>query len=783
MKTTICMKQIVFAALLFCSAITQAQVTQNLRGTVLDQVLQTPLPGATVYIVGINKKVLCDSAGKFKFSDVPVGVHSLEATYVGYKNGVLNNIQVIAGKEQVVLIGMEPAVANENNVFVKGVNKRNRPLNEMSLVSARAFTVEETQKYAAAVNDPARMATNFAGVISADDGNNLIVIRGNSPTGLLWRMEGIDIPNPNHFADQGSSGGGISILSSALLANSDFVTGAFAAEYGNALSGVFDLKLRKGNNEKREYNIQAGVLGLNLAAEGPFKKGGKSSYLVNYRYSTLSLLDKMGLNVGTGATDFQDLSYNIYLPTKKAGTFTLFGFGGKSADHEPSVSDSSKWESEGDRYGWDFNANTYLSAATHQINLGNYSMLRSAVAWSRAGTISTTNYTQDNGTDLLVYDENNFTTKITASSTLNHRFNNRNTVRAGVIVNFIGFDYFQKERANPNAPVTTTLDIDGKTETLQAFAQWQGRPTEKLTINAGLHYFTLLLNNSMAVEPRASVRYNVSRTANLSVGYGMHSQMQSMGIYFGRQPGTAAGNLPNKNLGLTKSQHYVLSYSQQLGSNLRLKTELYYQQLSNIPVGNSDTSTFATINMMEGFVTDALVNEGKGKNYGLEISLERYLGNHFYLLFSNSIYQSKYTTLDGIERNTRFNGRYASNLVAGKDFVSKDGRRTIGINIKTVYAGGFRQTPINLSSSQQEGYTVYYDKQAFEDQLPAYFRTDVRFSIAWNKKHVTNTLSLDIQNVSNRQNIYGYYYDQTKQKVITGYQTGLIPILNYKVEF
>lgn len=777
------MKKLFVAVVLMSSMCTQAQVTQNIRGTVVDQVLQTPLPGATVYINGLNKKALSDSVGKFKFSDVPVGVHSLEVSYVGYKNGILNNIQVISGKEQVVTIGMEPALVNENNVFVKGVNKRNRPLNEMSMVSARAFTVEETQKYAAAVNDPARMATNFAGVITADDGNNLIVIRGNTPTGLLWRMEGIDIPNPNHFADQGSSGGGISILSAALLSNSDFVTGAFAAEYGNALSGVFDLKLRKGNNERREYNLQAGVLGLNVAAEGPFKKGGKSSYLVNYRYSTLSLLDKMGLNIGTGVTDFQDLSYNIYLPTKKAGTFTLFGFGGKSAQFADAEKDSSKWEGEGDRYGWDFKANTYLSAATHQINIGSRSMLRSAVAWSKVGTISTSNYQQGNGDDLMVYNENNFTRKITASSTLNHRFKNRSTLRAGVIVNFIGFSYFQKERANPNAPVTTTLDVDGNTETLQAFAQWQGRPTEKLTINAGLHYLTLLLNNSTAVEPRASVRYNISRTANLSFGYGMHSQMQSMGIYFGRQPGTAVGNLPNKDLGFTKSQHYVLSYSQQLGSNLRLKTELYYQRLSNIPVGNSDTSTFATINIMEGFVTDDLVNKGKGRNYGLEISLERYLSNHFYMMFSNSIYQSKYTTLDGIERNTRFNGRYASNMVVGKDFVSKDGGRTIGINFRAVYAGGFRHTPINLAASSREGFTVYYDKRAFEDQLPAYFRTDLRFSIAWNKKHVTNTLSLDIQNVSNRQNIYGYFFDQTKQKVITGFQTGLIPILNYKIEF
>ena len=182
----------------------------------------------------------------------------------------MDNVEVISGKEKVITHALEPIIKAQQEVVVTADSKRNKALNDFSAVSARAFTVEETQKYAAAVNDPLRMATGFPGVVAANDGNNDIVIRGNSPAGLLWRMEGIEIPNPNHFSSVNSSGGGISILSAQLLANSDFVTGAFAAEYGNALSGVFDLKLRKGNNELKEYTVQAGLLGLNLAAEGPF---------------------------------------------------------------------------------------------------------------------------------------------------------------------------------------------------------------------------------------------------------------------------------------------------------------------------------------------------------------------------------------------------------------------------------------------------------------------------------------------------------------------------------
>jgi hypothetical protein len=257
----------------------QAQYSQQFRGTITDQVLQQPLAGATVTINPLGRSVITDEHGVFRFSSIPVGSYRITISYTGFKEGVLENIAVNSGKETVINVSLEAIIHTEAAVVIKAGSKKNKPLNDMSAVSARAFTVEETQKYAAAVNDPLRMATGFAGVFAADDGNNSIVIRGNSPTGLLWRMEGMDIPNPNHFSTPGNSGGGISILSSQLLSNSDFVTAAFAAEYGNALSGVFDLRLRKGNNEKREYTLQAGVLGLNAAMEGPFSKNTKARIL------------------------------------------------------------------------------------------------------------------------------------------------------------------------------------------------------------------------------------------------------------------------------------------------------------------------------------------------------------------------------------------------------------------------------------------------------------------------------------------------------------------------
>jgi hypothetical protein len=777
--------KILFALLLSLLFINvNAQYTQQLRGTVIDQILQKPLANATVTIKETGKSVVTDEAGVFRFAAIGVGSYRITISYTGFKEGVLENIIVNSGKETVITVALEALVRTESEVLIKANSKKNKPLNDMSAVSARAFTVEETQKYAASVNDPLRMATAFAGVLAADDGNNNIVIRGNSPTGLLWRMEGIDIPSPNHFTTPGSSGGGISILSSQLLSNSDFVTAAFAAEYGNALSGVFDLKLRKGNNEKKEYTLQAGVLGLNAAMEGPFSKKYKGSYLVNYRYSTLSLLTKAGVIPDNGVTNFQDLSYNIYLPTKKAGNFTLFGFGGLSDQGIVAKKDSAEWKLDSDRYSNKFISNTGMAGLTHSILLGSKANIKSGVGISQTKIGDDVSFTEDDYTVSKTYIDKYKTTKWIFSSTLNYKFSNRLNLRAGVIANLINYNFYRLSKEHQGDPLLEVFNTSGKTSTQQAFTQWQYKPTNNITFNAGLHYFHLAHNNTSSVEPRLSAKWNINNKSSLAIGYGLHSQMQTLNVYFAQQKlnnGTTI--LPNKNLGLTKSHHYVISYNYKLGKNLQSKIEVYYQQLFNVPISIYDSSTLSALNIQNEYIADPLKNNGKGKNYGVEISLERYLKNNFYLTLTNSIYQSKYTALDGVERNTRFNGNYIATFIAGKDFVNTSKHKTFGINIKTIYAGGLRTTPINLLASQQNGYSVYRDKEAYSLQNPAYFRTDIRLSMKWNRKHLTSTLSLDFQNVTNRLNVFNQSYDKNSNKIITNYQTGIIPILNYKVEF
>lgn len=765
----------------------QQNVTQSLRGMVVDKISQSPVPGAIVLLLNSQNQILssCDGEGRFQLRNVPIGKQSIKVTFFGYKELTLNNITVNSGKEVILTIQLEEDIQNMEEVEVKAKTEKNKPLNDMSAVSTRAFSVEETQKFAAAVNDPGRMATSFAGVISAGDGGNQISIRGNSPNGLLWRMEGVEIPNPNHFSSVGSSGGGISILSAQLLGNSDFSSGAFASEYGNALSGVFDLKLRKGNDQKREYTAQAGLLGVDFSAEGPFKKGYSGSYLVNYRYSTLNLLSKMGIPIGDAITNFQDLSFNIFLPTKKLGNFGAFGFGGLSYQTTQAQTDTLEWaKDEFYRLKTNFYSNTGAAGFTNTKLFNNQSYLKTALVFS--GT--------KNGfeAEQLQYDLRSFTrlilqnytqNKITLSTTYTKKLNPKSSYRTGVILNQLYYNLTEKEKGDSNELVTK-ISVRGQTQSVQGFYQWNYKCSEKLTTNLGLHYLHLLLNNSNAIEPRASISYAVNPKNTLSLGYGLHSQIQPIGVYFA-QSTDSGGRIvtPNKNLELSKAHHLVTGYDLSINAFTHIKTEVYYQHLFNVPVSQDKTSTYSILNSIDGYPTEPLVNEGLGRNYGLELTLERFLHNNLYYLVSGSLYNSEYRASNGNWYNTQFNTNYALTVTMGKEWSLSEKNKVIGFNIKSVYVGGYRNTPIDLEASAEAGKTVVQQDQAFEHKNPDYYRLDIRVSLKRNYKAVTSTLALDIQNTSNRQNVGGQYYDTKTGSVKYWYQTPLIPVLSYKVEF
>lgn len=760
-----------------------ATPTQIIRGKVFDQITNSPMIGATVRILGTDPVLgsTTDVQGEFKITQVPVGNHTVKVSYMGYEELVLPQVLVNSGKETVLQIGLLEQISEIQEFVVLGTEK-DRTINEMISVSGRTFSVEETRKFAAAVNDPGRMVTSYSGVTGTDDGNNSISIRGNSPNGLLWRMEGIDIPNPNHFVNPGSSGGGVSILSSQLLTNSDFITGAFPAEYGNALSGVFDLNLRKGNNEKREYTIQASLLGTDVAAEGPFSDQYKGSYLINYRYSTLAILSNLGVPLGDFVTNFQDLSFNFHLPTGEKSSISVFGFGGLSNQKSDAQADSLTWESDFERYSSTFVSNTGALGLKHTWMINPAHFLQTTLLGS-GNEIGSTLFRLD---EHYQNQERNFeyfgNSKLTLSSVLNTKISSRASLRSGFYINQLYYNLREKGFVGEELPLVDLINSKGNTQSIQAFSQLNLRTASGFHFNVGLHYLQLLLNHSFSVEPRLGITYQLDEKQRLNFGYGLHSQLQPLGTYFAKKE--VAGEIihPNLDLELSKSHHWVLGYDRSLNPFLRMKIETYFQHLFQIPVKPGSHETYSILNQEWSFMTDPLVNRGLGKNYGLEFTLEQFTHNHLYFLLSGSLFNSRYKTEENKWRNTRFNGNHNLTFTGGKEFPWRK-NRVFGINLKSIYSGGLRATPIDLASSVEKGEGVYFESLAFEDQNPAYFRVDLRFSYKQNRSKSTRILSLDIQNATNRQNIFGTYYEPMSQEVKTAYQTPLIPILSYRVEF
>ncbi|WP_373515822.1 carboxypeptidase-like regulatory domain-containing protein [Persicitalea sp.] len=772
------MKKIALSLLiLFSLGNSSAQTpTQTVKGRLTDAESGQPVFGASVIISTIEPILgsTTDESGYFRIESVPVGRHTIKISSIGYEDAVLQEISIGSGKEVELNVKLTESLQNLDEVTIKAQKQTGDALNDMTSVSARSFSVDQSKRYAAAINDPARMALSFAGVATSDDTNNQIIIRGNSPKGLLWRMEGVEIPNPNHFAEEGSTGGGVSALSVNVLGNSDFLTGAFPAEYGNATSGVFDLKLRNGNAEKREYALQAGVLGLDFAAEGPIKKGSGASYLANYRYSTLSILNAFGIEVaGDGVLNFQDGAFKVFIPQKKQATLSVWGMGGLSSQRTDKTNFREDYHS--DRGVLGLNYVRYLNQKSYMETILSYSATR-----------QTFDYTNKNNDD---WDQEQYINQaLRLTLNYNYKLNARHALRAGVIASHLSFNLLDKFR---NQETTRTLlDQAGSTQLMQAFAQWKYRVSPTLTLNSGVHGLWLALNGQASVEPRLGLRWSVAPRHTLSFGTGLHSRTESISTYLAQvQVGEERTAAVNENLKLTKSAHLVAGYEFRPAQNWRIQTETYYQRHFNVPIGPVGTNrpyllASSFLNAISGYANDSLVSDGTGRSYGLELTVEKFLTGGIYFMSTTSLYQSKYTARDGVERNSRFNGNFVQNLLAGKEWaVGRNKKNIFAFNVKGVWAGGNRVTPIDLAKSRKNQRTVYDWSRSYADRLPYYFRTDLRVSYTKNSRRTTSTFSLDIQNVSNRLNAQSRYYDPGEDKIDYFTQMGLIPVLNYRLEF
>ncbi len=796
------------------SLLSQAQITQVIRGTVVDQESQFPLIGVNVTVTTADGNLLgntTDIDGEFSIPEVPLGRNAVTFSYLGYNDVLLSDIMVNSAKEVILNIEMEEKVMELDEVVVYA-KRSGEVSNEMATVSAREFSVQETNRYAGSRGEPARMASNFAGVQGADDSRNDIIIRGNSPQGVLWRLDGFNIPNPNHFSIPGTGGGPVTILNNKFLANSDFFTGAFPAEYGNGIAGVFDLKMRNGNNKKHEISAQLGFLGTELMAEGPLSKKSKASYLATYRYSTLQLFQFLNINVGTDAIpQYQDAAFRLNFPLKKGGNLAFFGIGGTSRidivlSPETEVDTSTLIFGSNDRDQY-FGSRMGIVGATYTRPLNINTFVKAGISASHSSidanhdyferSIENNRYVLDTLVNVLDY---TFTeNKYSAYFFTNWKMNKKTSFKAGVNLDVFNLIYQDSVRLiTPSSTGGTTLfdpwqtrwNADAFTTLIQPYIQAKFRVNEALTLTSGITstYYNINNNSLAPIEPRLGLSYQISPKQKIGFGLGVHSQIQSNYLYFyGNRLEDGEPVQYNRDMGLTKSNHAVLSYDRSLAKNLRLKLETYYQYLYNIPV-EEQSSSFSLINAGSGFsrfFPNELTNSGTGRNYGVEMTIEKFFTTGYYFLITSSLFDSKYRGSNEEWRNTSFNGTYALNALFAKEF-DLGGKSSLNIGGKVTYAGGRRFGDVDEAASALALEVIYEDNDNFNRYLfRPYFRTDAKVNYRYNTKKLTHELAIDFVNIFNTRNILTLTYapDNPLGPIREEYQLGFLPLFYYRVDF
>ena len=752
---------------------------QTLRGVVNDRASGHPIPYATIQLTDIpGLGMMCDSLGRFALPKVPVGRHSVQASFMGYESVTVREILVTSAKEVYLEIALQESVNELSEVVVRAHN-RNEAMNKMAVAGARMLSVEEASRYAGGFDDPARLVASFAGVTPSVS-NNGISIHGNAPHLLQWRLEDVEIPNPNHFADIATLGGGIlSSLSAQVLGNSDFFTGAFPAEYGNAVSGVFDMKLRNGNNQRNENTFQVGIMGIDFASEGPLSKKHKASYIFNYRYSTTGLL-----NVGLGGKmDYQDLNFKLNFPTKMAGTFSVWGTSLIDKFKSDMERNPEKWEYLGDRS--ESRDKQYMAAGgiSHRYFFNSDASLKTTVAATYSqldGGASMFNHALES-TPYMDLESRH--TNLILTSTFNRKFSNRFTNKAGFTYTAMFYDMNLAIAPYEAQLLETVSKGDGNTSLISAYNSSSVGLSDRWTLNAGIYGQYLTLNNKWSVEPRAGLKWQATPKATFALAYGIYNRMEKMDVYFVKTKSTGNQSV-NKNLDFTKAQHIMLSFGYKISDRMNLKIEPYVQFLHDVPV--MADSSYSVLNRSDFYVEDALVNKGRGRNIGIDITLERFLEKGLYYMISGSLFDSRYRGGDGVWYNTKFNRNYVINGLIGKEWMlGRNKQNILSINLKLTLQGGDRYSPIDMEATMKhpDKEVQYDERKAFSKQYSPMLIGNYTVSYRINKKKVSYEFAVKGLNFMGTKEHYGHEYNVKTGKIDATDGSTVLTNVSYKLEF
>lgn len=753
-----------------------SSLTQTMRGTVTDAATGAPIEFVTVSLLNQPEiGTTADSLGQFTLKNIPIGRYDIQISYLGYETAIYREVLLTSSREVYLDIPLkEDAYMLEEVVVTPNVNKE-KPLNPMAIYGGRMLSIEEANRFAGALDDPARLVTSFAGV-AGNFASNSMSIRGNAPQYTQWKLEGIEVPNPTHFADMITLGGGtFTALSSQVMGNSDFFNGAFPAEYGNALSGIFDINLRNGNSQRYQNTFQIGLLGIDAASEGPISKKHNSSYIFNYRYSATGLITDADLK-------YHDLSFKLNFPTEKSGTFSIWGIGLMDNNNAKPL-DKEKQETYDDREHVKTQLFKGVGGVSHKYYFNAKTYIKSTLAGTYSGISQDVDQINSYERKIPVVGITNETWDIVLNSYINKKISSKHTNRTGITITGLIYDLNYNVSPNFGLDVPMELIAKGRGESiaLSAYSSSIFDINQYLSASTGINFQYFDLNQNFIIEPRIGMKWSFKPKQSLSLAYGLHSRRERLDYYFIEVP-PKSGNFMNKDLNLSKAHHFMLSYDWSISPTLHLRVEPYFQHLFDIPV--EANSSFSVLNLEDYYLDKALVNSGKGRNYGIDITLERYLNRGYYYMFTGSIFNSEYVGGDGVWRSTRLNRNYIFNVLGGKEWIiGNDKDKIFNLNLRLTYQGGDRYTPVNIPASEAAHDIIFDEANAFSKQFKPAITGDVSVSYKINKKKVSHEFSLRILNLGTYTGQHGYQYNEKTKKVEKIDVIGILPDLSYKIHF
>lgn len=732
-------------------------------GEVIDRNSKQPIIGAVIEIVNAKIFTASDENGIFVVQNLNPKTYNLKISAPYYQTIYRTDVNV-SGTQSIKIVIELILSSYETEEIVVSSERSFANAHDLK-TSTNFLSAEEIRRSPGAAEDLNRMIQSLPGVTTATDSRNDLIVRGGSPFENFIMVDGIEVPNINHFGTQAASGGPIGMINVDFLNDVTFSAGGFAAKYGDRLSSIMDIQYRNGDKYNFNGKLDLGIAGAGIILEGPIQKG-KSSYLFSARKSYLDLiLSATGLTAVPNYSNFNlkatyDLSSKHKLSLIGLAGIDKINFKGSNDDDDPFISrtDFSGWQAAGGIvHKWLIDNKTYI-----QTSISNNRYYR--------------NVLQDS-LDKKKFKNESLDAEYTLRSDLSHRFSVSDLLEIGTAFKFIRNDnsIFIAEQRNFYGTLVPELNYSSIAESfkLGTYIQYSKNLFHKLDITFGLrHDYFDYLKNKNTISPRLSAGYSLNENLKLNAAYGIYYQNPPL-LWL-------VSYNQNKNLKPMKTNQYVIGFEYYPQQDIKVTLEYFYKDYSDYPnsilnrqvtYANAGTE-YATLGL------EPLVSASKGRATGIEFFIQKKFLNNYYGMLNYSYSNIKFTSLDGIERSSSFDYGNVLTVVFGYKFADN-----FEVSAKYRFMGGRPFTPLNEIASQLVNQTVYDFERYNALRHKNYQRFDLRVDYRTELFGWTLITFIDFQNITNVANIDQIIWNEKKQKVDYVYQWRFLPTGGIKIEF